>query len=100
MFTFVHEPLYHPSSARIMGKSEDNLKKEAKSLAKSLKDAGIKELFAGDIHYFTRYQDPDSGLAMTTVGAVASQRNTQNPRYAVVHVYEDLSYDVEDVEIR
>ncbi len=99
IMVFLHEALYHPSSTHIMAMEEPNLKEEAKNLARSFKEYGVKGVFSGDIHFFTRYQDP-SGLSMTTVGAVATQRNPQNPRYTVVHVYEDLSYDVEDVEIR
>lgn len=97
---FVHTPLYHPSSDHYMGKVEKNLTKEARNLVGDLKAAGIKEVFAGDIHYFTRYADAETGLKMTTVGAVASQRNTQAPRYSIVTVHQDNSYDVDDVEIK
>lgn len=99
-FAFVHTPLYHPSSDHYMGKVEKNLTKEARNLVGDLKAAGIKEVFAGDIHYFTRYSDAETGLKMTTVGAVASQRNTQAPRYSIVTVHQDNNYDVDDIEIK
>lgn len=97
---FMHEPLYHPSSERVMGKVEKKLKQEARSLIGLLKDAGVKEVFSGDIHFFTRYKDPESDLSMTTAGGITSTRNTQSPRFVVVTVFEDGSYSIEDVEIR
>lgn len=100
IFVLLHEPLYHPSSTRVMGKVNDDVKNEAKSLIQLFKDNGVNEVFAGDIHYFTRYSDPQTGLLMTTIGAAATQRNTQNPRYTIVTVYNDNSYDVSDVEIK
>lgn len=97
---FLHEPLYHPSSAHTMGWVSANLKEQAEKLTKILKDGGVKEVFAGDIHYFGRYTEPKSGLAMTTIGAVASQRNVQLPRFVVVTINDDYSYNVEDVEVK
>ena len=99
-FVMLHEPLFHPSSERVMGKVEPKLKDQAKDLIKKFKNTGVTEVFAGDIHFFTRYIEPGTKLQMTTIGAVASQRNTQNPRFGIVSVYEDGSYDVEDVEVK
>lgn len=100
VLAFLHEPLYHPSSIRGMGKAEPKLLIQAKDLTKLLRDNGVKEIFAGDIHYFTRYTEPETGMPMTTVGALTGLRNAQNPRYVVVSVYEDGNYDVEDVEVK
>lgn len=100
ILVFTHEPLYHPSSPHTQGMVETKLKDEASNLIQTLKLVGVKEVFSGDIHYFTRYSEPQTGLAMTTIGAVASQRNPQNPRYSIVDVYEDYTYDVGDLEIK
>lgn len=100
ILVFAHEPLYHPSSDRVMGKVTPKLKDEAKQLLGLFKDIGVKEIFAGDIHFFTEYQDPTTGIQMTTIGAVASLRNPQAPRYGIVTVFEDGSVGVEDVEIK
>ncbi len=97
---FLHEPIYHPSSAHTMGWVSSNLKDQAEKLTKILKDGGVKEVFSGDIHFFGRYTEPKTGLLMTTIGAVASQRNAQLPRFAVVTIYDDYSYNVEDIEIK
>jgi len=99
-FALLHEPLYHPSSTRVMGKVTPGLKDEAKKLTQILKTNGVKEVFSGDIHYFTRYTEPESGLQMTTIGALTAIRNTQEPRFAIITVFEDGSYEVEDVEVK
>lgn len=100
ILTFMHEPLFHPSSTRVMGKVDDKLLNESKNLIRLLKNNNVKEVFYGDIHYYTRYSEPETGLSMMTVGAVASLRNTQSPRFAIVTVYQDGTYQVEDVEIK
>ena len=100
VLAFLHEPLYHPSSTRFMGKVTPVLKDEAKNIVHILKDGGVKEIFSGDIHFFTRYIEPETGFSMTTIGALTLERNTQEPRFGLVTVYEDGSYEVEDVEIK
>lgn len=100
IYVFVQEPLYHPSSDHVMGRIEKDLKNQARSLIRTLKDGGVKKVFAGDTHYFSEYSEPETGLPMVTVGAITSQRNPQTPRYALVLVYDDGSTKVEDVEIK
>lgn len=100
IFVFIHEPIYHPSSEHTMGSVEAKLKLQAKSLIYQLKAAGIKKLFAGDIHYFSEYEEPETKLSMVTVGAAGLERNPQVPRFAVVTIFEDGSSRVEDVEIK
>lgn len=100
VFAFVHEPLYHPSSTHVMGRVEESVKKQAKNLITVLKSGGVNEVFSGDLHFFTRYSEPQIQLPMTTIGAALSARNTQAPRFAIVSVYEDGTYGVEDIEIK
>lgn len=99
MLAFVHEGLYHPSSDHYMGRVTESLKKQAKNLTLTLKSGGVNEVFSGDIHFFSRYTEPQLGLNMTTIGAVASARNTQAPRFALVNIYDDFEFDVKDIEI-
>lgn len=99
-FVFVHEPLFHPSSDHIMGRINSELKNQAKFLTTLLSGAGVKKVFAGDAHYFSQYNEPLTNLSMVTVGAVATERNPQVPRFAVVTVFSDGLTQVEDVEIR
>lgn len=93
-------PLYHPSSDHIMGKEEAKLRGQAEHLLAALKKNGVAELFAADIHFFSRYTDPVNNLKMTTVGAVTSVRNPQAPRFVMVDVYQDGGYNVMDTEVR
>lgn len=100
ILVFVHEPLYHPSSDHVMGRVEKELKNQAKDLIHRLKEANVKKIFAGDIHYFSEYEEPETNLSMITIGAVVTSRNPQSPRFAVISVYEDGEVGVEDIEIR
>lgn len=100
MYVFVHEPLYHPSSDHVMGRVEGKLKEQAKSITKTLKSFEVKKVFAGDIHYFSEYKEPETNLPMVTVGAITTERNAQAPRYAVISVFEDGVTLVEDIEIK
>ncbi len=100
VFVFLHEPLYHPSSDHVMGWVEKSLKSQGQELMFRLKEGGAVKIFAGDIHYFSQYTEPKTGLAMVTVGAVGLERNPQVPRFAAVSVFEDGSTEVEDVEIK
>lgn len=100
ILVFLHIPLSHPSSDHVMGRVEKDLKGQAKTLGSLLKEYGVRKVFAGDVHFFTEYVDPENSLSMVTVGALASQRNTQASRFAIVNVYEDGNVGVEDIEIR
>lgn len=100
ILVFVHEPLYHPSSDHVMGRVEQSLKSQAKKLAHQLKDAKVYKVFAGDTHYFSEYEEPETKLSMVTGGAVVTDRNPQAPRFAVVYVFEDGNIKVEDVQIK
>ena len=100
ILVFVHQPLYHPSSDHVMGRVEPHLKSQAKGLIYQLKEAGVKKVFAGDTHYFSEYEEPETKLSMVTVGAMVQERNPQAPRFAIVYVFEDGSIKVEDVQIK
>lgn len=99
-FVFLHEPLYHPSSEHVMGWVEKELKSQAGGLLFQLQEAGVAKVFSGDIHYFSEYSEPKTGIPMFTIGAVTMERNPQAPRFAVVSVLEDGETEVEDIEIR
>lgn len=100
VLVFLHEPLYHPSSDRVMGKTNAEVAKQAKVLTNFFKGVQALEIFAADVHAFGRYSEPASSLKMTTVGAVTRERNTQAPRFVMVDIYEGGSYNIEDLEIR
>lgn len=99
-FIFTSIPLYHPSSDHIIGKTNPKLKDQADHLISIFQKNGIEEVIAGDTHLFSRYTEPNTGMKMTTVGAVTSSRNPQAPRFAIVDIFDDGSYNIEDVEIK
>lgn len=99
-FVFLSIPLYHPSSDHVMGKSEPKLKNQATHLISIFKKSGVAEVFTGDTHFFSRYIEPQTGLKMTSVGALTSEKNPQAPRYVFIDIFENGSYNVRDTEIK
>lgn len=99
LFVFVHQPLYHPTSSHIMGRLNKDVDAQRAALIDLFKQYKVSEVISGDLHFFGRYKDSTSGLSMTTVGAVANERNIQKPRFAILNVYTDNTYDIQDVEI-
>lgn len=100
IFVLTSTPFWHPSSDHAMGRVEPKLKDQAVQLIKLCKDKAVNEIFAGDAHFFSRYTEPATGLKMTVVGAVTSTRNLQQPRFVLVDVYSDGSYNIQDTEIK
>ncbi len=100
VFVFLSIPLYHPSSDHVMGKIEPKLKNQAEHLISLFKKAEVNLVVAGDTHVYSSYTEPNSLLPMVTSGALTSIRNVQAPRYLLIDVYEDGSYNVQDTEIR
>lgn len=97
---FLHTPLFHPSSDHVMGKETPKLKNQAEHLMSIFKRKGVAEVISGDAHFFSRYKEPTNELPMTSVGAVTSVRNPQAPRFVMVDVHEDGSYNISDTEIK
>lgn len=100
VFAMTGIPLYHPSSDHVMGKTEPKLKTQAEHFTKLFKDSGVSEVFAADAHLFARYEEPKSKLKMTSVGAITVERNLQSPRFVIIDIFEDGSYNVRDIEIK
>lgn len=100
VFAFTSTPLFHPSSDHVMGKVEPKLKSQAEHLRSILKKAGVAEVLSADTHQFSRFIDPQEDLKMTTVGAVTSDRNPQTPRFTIVAIFDDGSYNIQEVEVK
>jgi len=79
---FLHEPLNHPYSKHIMGESDPAIASQAAFLINSFKQYQVKEVFAGHLHYASNYEL--DGLKTTLVGSLATERNTQAPRFLEV----------------
>src|SRR3989344_3743795 len=99
-FVFAHKTPFHPQSSHVMGEDSRLVADQAKSLMKLLEDAKVDGFFSGDLHFFAQFKSPGDTVKITTVGAVSSERNFQGPRFVIVTVYSDYSFDVQDVEIR
>ncbi|KKQ66688.1 MAG: putative phosphohydrolase [Candidatus Daviesbacteria bacterium GW2011_GWA2_38_24] len=97
---FAHSPLFHPSSDHVMGKVNPKLTNQARHLIDVFSRFGVAEVIAGDGHFYSRYIEPEYKLKMTVLGAVTSNRNLQAPRYLMVDVFEDGSYNIQDTEIK
>ena len=99
-FVLTSTPLYHPSSDHFMGKTEQKVKNQAAELVDLFKKHNVSEVFAGDTHFYSRYTEAKTGLSMTAVGAVTTLRNLQAPRFVMVDVFGDGSYNIQDTEIK
>lgn len=99
-FVFAHKTPFHPQSSHVMGEGSREVTTQANRLIKLIEDAKVDGFFSGDLHFFARFKSPGDTVKITTVGAVSSERNFQGPRFATVTVFDDYSWEVEDVEIR
>ena len=99
-FVMAHKTPFHPDSAHIMGQDAQNVRAQAENLLAVLEEGQISGFFSGDMHFFAQFKTPKQAVKITTIGAVASQKNFQGPRFGIVTVYDDYSWKAEDVEIR
>jgi len=99
-FVFAHKTPFHPESKHVMGEGSRQVAKQAQNLLALLENSKVDGFFSGDLHFFAQFKSSDEAVKITTIGAVASERNFQGPRFAIVTVWEDYSWEVEDVEIR
>lgn len=108
-FVFAQKTPFHPESKHVMGSENAQVAEQAQQLMQLLEEKKVDGFFSGDLHFFAQFSakggstsggKSTNDVKITTVGAVASERNFQGPRFAIVTVYEDYSWEVEDVEIR
>lgn len=86
VFFFSSRPLTNP----YFGQKNDAAGEQILSM---LKEFGVKEVFSGDTHIFSRYIDEVNGVSNTTVGASGSYKNPL-PQYVIFDVLADGNYDV------
>jgi len=99
-FVFAPTPLYHPSSDHVMGKVTPKLTSQADHLATTFKRGGVDLVFSADTHFYSKFIEPKNELGMLTVGAVTGERNPQAPRFAMVDILEDGSYNTRETEVK
>lgn len=100
IFVFAPTPLFHPSSDHVMGKVTPKLTEQAGHLQTTFKRMGVDLVFSADTHFYSRYSEPKNGLDMLTVGGLTSEKNPQAPRFAMVDILEDGSYNIEETEVK
>lgn len=100
IFVFAPTPLYHPSSDHVMGKVTPKLVSQAEHLATTFKKSGVDLVFSADTHFYSRFTEPKNELDMITVGAITAERNPQAPRFALVDILEDGSYNIQETEVK
>jgi hypothetical protein len=83
-----------------MGKVTPKLTSQAEHLITSFKRAGVDLVFSADTHFYSKFKEPKNELNMMTVGALTSDRNPQAPRFAMVDILEDGSYNTREVEVQ
>ncbi len=86
-FFFSHKPFFNPYFP-------DKVDTNGGTILDLLAEYKVSQVFSGNVHYFARYSDPQTGIDITTVGAAGTYKNPL-PQYALVTVYEDGSFDIE-----
>lgn len=91
----MHMPINHLISSHVMGEDNSVVKLEAKELLKLLTDNGVKEYFAGHLHYADSYEI--GGLRTNLVGAMNRARS-RKVEYTLLKVKRE-GWDKEIVKI-
>jgi hypothetical protein len=96
------QPIYHPTNERVMGIFEGeesvDVRNQAKIMLSKIRKSEAKAIFGADQHMSSVNVDPeDNSLSHIVVGALASSRNLQTPRFTLLYVYEDGTYEIEEV---
>lgn len=108
-FLFLSQPLVTESMSRVMGivdgVKDASVYTQNIQLLEAVRSSDVKVIVSGDLHQFTKFKDPaKEGLWHYTVGAVLKSQsleklNLQSPRFAVLTIKKDLSYQIEDITI-
>ncbi|KKS16753.1 MAG: Metallophosphoesterase [candidate division WWE3 bacterium GW2011_GWC1_41_7] len=101
-FVVLSQPLYHPVNDRVMGvvNGEEvmKVKEQAGKILDMIRNSGVEAIIAADHHQYSEYEDPvNSNLTHYVVGAITDTRNIQTPRFAVLKIYENRDFTVEEV---
>ena len=110
IFVFAQKTPFHPESKHVMGEQSESVREQAERLLSLLEQKGVDGFFSGDLHFFAEFsskggstsggKSPAGSVKITTIGAVSKERNFQGPRFGILTVFDDYSWEVEDVEIR
>ena len=101
-FVLLAQPIYHDKSLILMGivdgEEIEDVNNQRKMLLSKVRQAEVKAVVAADHHMSSVSKDPErASLRHFVVGALASSRNLQTPRFSVLSVYADGSYTLDEV---
>ena len=110
-FVLIPQPLYHPTNTRVMGvvngEEVKELRKQALEILNLIRKSKVKAVIAGDHHGSSTSSDPEkSDLKHIVVGALTKTRagdgvvNLQTPRFSLLEVYNDDSFEVEEIVLQ
>jgi predicted phosphodiesterase len=97
---FSHEPLYHPANDLVMGKYSDAVATQAAILRNELCNQKAELVVAGHLHSFSKYfYNCPNGyqLPMMVVPAITQARNFQSPRFLMINIFSDGSFEEREV---
>lgn len=98
-FVLAHKTPYNPDTSHIMGSENEEVEIQARQFLYQLENSKVNELFTGDLHHFARYSTPDGGVKITTIGALSLEKNFQGPSFAIVKVFNNYTYEVENITL-
>lgn len=104
-FVLLSQPIYSPDNDVLMGivdgKVTPNIRAQALQLLDMIEASKARAIIAADQHLSSQNKDPKrSELMHIVIGALTEERNLQSPRFAVMQVYKDGSYIVNDVLLK
>ncbi|MDO8486671.1 MAG: metallophosphoesterase [Candidatus Curtissbacteria bacterium] len=99
-FVFAHKTPFHPDSKHVMGEDSPEVARQAQTFLDLLQAKKVDGFFSGDLHFFAKFKSPDASVKITTIGAIVADRNFQGSRFGVLTIFDDWTWEVEDVEIR
>lgn len=99
-FVFAHKTPFHPQSEHVMGEGSETITKQAQDFMALMEEKKVDGFFSGDLHFFAEFKSPTQTVKITTIGAVDADRNFQGPRFTEVTVWDDYTWEVNDVEIK
>jgi hypothetical protein len=104
-FILLAQPVYHSSSLSMMGivngDVTPNVRAQAVEILKITEESGAKAVISADLHQSSISVDPvRSDLKHVVIGSLADERNLQTPRFTILTVFKDGSFDVKDVLIQ
>ncbi len=103
-FIFLHNPIEFDDSLLLshkgMGQYDEGVEEQRKKLLDMVKKSNVKAVFGGDQHRFTEYKDKEkNNLFYYVIGALNSERNLEDPSFAVLTIYDDGDYYVKKVKL-